>query len=130
MKSKKQAQREARQIFQLCLVDGSLDETRVRSVVSRIVSAKRQGTLPILTGFHRFVRLDREKHTADVESAVPLGPDLRASIEAGLVKRFGPGLVVLFRDNPALIGGVRIKVGSNVFDDSIKGRLAALEARF
>jgi F-type H+-transporting ATPase subunit delta len=130
MKTKKQLQREARQIFQICLVDGSLDESRVRHVVRRLVDAHRPGTLPILTRFHRLVRLDREKHTADVESAAPLAADAQGAIEAGLVKRFGPGIVTSFRDNPALIGGVRIKVGSNVYDDSIKGRLAALEARF
>jgi F-type H+-transporting ATPase subunit delta len=130
MKTTKQAQRDARQVFQLCLVNGSLDEGRVRQVVRRLVDANRSGTLPILTHFHRLVRLDREKHSADVESAAPLTADAQASIEAGLVKRFGPGMIVSFRDNPALIGGVRIKVGSNVYDDTIKGRLAALQARF
>ena len=130
MKTSKKAQREARQIFHLCLVDGSLDENRVRQVVKRIVEAKRSGALPILSGFQRLVRLDLEKRTAEVESAAPLTADARASLEAGLVKKFGRGIVTSFRDNPALIGGVRIKVGSNVYDDTIKARLAALEARF
>ena len=130
MKTRKQAQREARQIFQLCQVDGSLDEARVRQVVSRLVDAKRPGTLPVLTRLQRLVRLDREKHSAEVESAAPLTAEAQAAIEAGVAKRFGRGVVTSFRDNPALIGGVRIKVGSNVYDDSIKGRLAALEALF
>jgi F-type H+-transporting ATPase subunit delta len=130
MKTKKQAQREARQIFQLCVVDGSLDETRVRQVVSRLVDAKRPGTLPVLTRLQRLIRLDREKHSAEVESAAPLTADARAAIEAGVVKRFGQGVVTSFRDNPALIGGVRVKVGSTVYDDTIKARLAALEEQF
>jgi F-type H+-transporting ATPase subunit delta len=130
VKTRKQAQREARQIFQLCLVDGSLDEARVRQVVSRLVDAKRPGTLPVLTRLQRLVRLDREKHSAEVESAAPLTAEAQAAIEAGVAKRFGRGVVTSFRDNPALIGGVRIKIGSNVYDDSIKGRLAALEALF
>jgi len=130
VKTRKQAQREARQIFQLCQVDGSLDEARVRQVVSRLVDAKRPGTLPVLTRLQRLVRLDREKHSAEVETAAPLTAEAQAAIEAGVAKRFGRGVVTSFRDNPALIGGVRIKVGSNVYDDSIKGRLAALEALF
>jgi F-type H+-transporting ATPase subunit delta len=130
VKTRKQAQREARQIFQLCQVDGSLDEARVRQVVSRLVDAKRPGTLPVLTRLQRLVRLDREKHSAEVESAAPLTAEAQAAIETGVAKRFGRGVVTSFRDNPALIGGVRIKVGSNVYDDSIKGRLAALEERF
>jgi F-type H+-transporting ATPase subunit delta len=130
MKTKKQSQRDARQVFQLCLVDGSLDEGRVRQVVRQVVDAGRPGGLALLTRFRRLVRLDREKHSAVVESATPLAPDVRATIEAGLVKRYGRGIVTSFTDNPALIGGVRIKVGSDVYDASIKGRLAALEARF
>jgi len=130
MKTSKKAQRDARQIFKLCLVNGSLDEHRVRVAVSRIVAAKRTGALALLAGLHRLVRLDREKHTAEIESAAPLAADVRAGIEAGVARRFGDGVVTSFRDNPALIGGVRIKVGSTVYDDSIKARLAALEARF
>jgi len=130
MKTSKQAQREARQLFHLCLVDGSLDESRVRQIVRRIVDARRSGALEILSRLQRLVRLDREKHSAAVESAAPLTADMRASIEVGLLRRFGPGIVNSFSDNPALIGGVRIKVGSMVYDASVKGRLAALEARF
>jgi F-type H+-transporting ATPase subunit delta len=130
MKTKKQSQRDARQVFQLCLVDGSLDEERVRQVVRQVVDAGRPGGLALLTRFRRLVRLDREKHSAVVESATPLAPAVRATIETGLVKRYGRGIVTSFTDNPALIGGVRIKVGSDVYDASIKGRLAALEARF
>ena len=130
MKTSKKAQRDARQIFKLCLVNGSLDEHRVRAAVSHIVAANRTGSLALLAGLHRLVRLDREKHTAEIESAAPLAADVRAGIEAGVARRFGGGVVTSFRDNPALIGGVRIKVGSKVYDDSIKARLAALEARF
>jgi len=34
-----------------------------------------------------------------------------------------------FGENPALIAGVRIKIGSDVYDDSVRARLAALHAR-
>ena len=45
----------------------------------------------------------------------------------GLVKRYGAGLNFTFRQNPALIGGMRIQVGSDVYDGSIQSRLAQLE---
>jgi F0F1-type ATP synthase delta subunit len=35
-----------------------------------------------------------------------------------------------YGSNPALLGGVRITVGSDVYDGSVKGRLTALEERF
>ena len=48
---------------------------------------------------------------------------------AGLARVYGHGLDTSFEINPALIGGMRIRVGSDVYDGSVRARLAALEAR-
>jgi len=39
-------------------------------------------------------------------------------------------LVFAFSQNPSLIGGLRVQVGSDVFDGSVQARLADLEASF
>jgi len=130
MKSKRQQQREAKRLFRLCMANGSLDETRVRRIVDQIVAAERPGSLNVLSRFQRLVRLDREAHSARVESASSLPDDVRARIEAGLARMYGSGIVTSFAQNPALLGGVRITVGSDVYDGSIQDRLAALEERF
>jgi F-type H+-transporting ATPase subunit delta len=130
MKSTREARREARQLFRLCLVNGSLDEHRVRQVVRRLVDAGRPGALSILPRFQRFVRLDRAAHHALVTSATPLAPDVSAGIEAGVARLYGPGIATSFAEDPTLLGGVCVRVGSDVYDGSVKGRLAALEARF
>jgi F-type H+-transporting ATPase subunit delta len=129
MKANRRVIRTARELFRLCLVNGVLDEGRVRQVVQRIVTSRRRGSLPILSTFQRLVRLDRDRHTAVVESAMPLVGTLREGIQAGLTRAYGPGLEASFEQNPALIGGMRIKVGSDVYDGSVRARLAALEAR-
>src|SRR5688572_14146924 len=130
MKSKRQQQREAKRLFRLCMANGSLDETRVRRIVDQIVAAERPGSLNVLSRFQRLVRLDREAHSARVESASSLPDDVRARIEAGLARMYGSGIVTSFAQNPALLGGVRITVGSDVYDGSIQDRLAAVEERF
>jgi F-type H+-transporting ATPase subunit delta len=130
MKTKRQAQREATRLFRLCMVEGSLDESLVRAVVQQIIDAGRPGSLNLLTRFQRLVRLDRAAHGATVESVTPLPPDVRASIEEGLARLYGRGVDTRYTANPTLLGGVRITVGSDVYDGSIHGRLAALEARF
>jgi F-type H+-transporting ATPase subunit delta len=76
------------------------------------------------------VKHDCTRHTATVESATPLLSGMQASIQAGLSRVYGPGLSTAFIHSPALIGGIRIKVGSDVYDGSVQARLAALEARF
>jgi F-type H+-transporting ATPase subunit delta len=130
MNTNKKFARAARQLYRLCLVNATLDEGRVRQTAHRIAQSKRRGTLPILASFQRLVRLDRDRHTAIVESATALPDPLQQGIRADLKRLYGDGLDMTFRPSPALIGGIRIKVGSNVYDGSVRGRLAALQARW
>jgi F-type H+-transporting ATPase subunit delta len=130
MKTNRQILHEAKQLFGLCVVSGSLDETRVRQVVEKVIAAGRPGGLKILSRFQRLVRLRREAHSAKVESASPLSGDVQAQIESELTRMYGHGLLMSYANNPALLGGVRITVGSDVYDGSVKGRLTALEQRF
>jgi F-type H+-transporting ATPase subunit delta len=129
MKTNRKVKRAARQLYRACLSDGVLDQTRVRQVAQRIATSKRRGSLSLLSDFQRLVRLDRDRHTAVVESATPLADGQRDGIQADLRRVYGSGLEATFVPNPALIGGVRIKVGSDVYDSSVRARLAALEAR-
>lgn len=129
MSAKRKVKRGARRLFHLCASDGVLDEERARQAVAQLASSNRRGALPLLSEFQRLVRLDRERHTAVIESAAPLSMDLRDGIQSDLARRYGPGVQATFAENPALIGGMRIKVGSDVYDSSVKSRLAALEAR-
>jgi len=130
MKTNRRARREARRLYRACLVDGLLDEGRVRQVAERVAGARRRGGLAILSHFQRLVTLDRDRHSAVVESATPLPPDLRTSVEAGVAKAYGHGVSTSFAQNPALIGGMRVKVGSDVYDGSVRSALLALEECF
>jgi F-type H+-transporting ATPase subunit delta len=130
MKTIKQVKREARYLFQLCRVNGSLDEARVRHVVQRIVKSKRRGRLALATQFERLVKLDRLSRTAEVESVSTLSDDLKANIVGSLQRLYGPAIDTAFLENPNLIGGVRIRVGSDLYDGSIRAGLVALEKRF
>ena len=130
MKISKQERRDAKELFRSCRVNGVLDEGRVREVVGKVIAAKPRGYLPILSQFARLVKLDLDRRTAFVESAVPLGDAQQASVKANLTQRYGPGLIFSFSQNPALLGGLRVQVGSDVFDGSVKARLAELEESF
>ncbi len=130
MKISKQARRDAKELFRSCLTDGKLDESLVRQAVQRVLQSKPRGYLAILSHFHRLVKLDIEQRTARVETAVALSPVLQAEVQASLERTHGAGLAISFIKNPALVGGLRIRVGSDVYDGSIQGRLAALQESF
>jgi F-type H+-transporting ATPase subunit delta len=128
MAGKRRTIRTARQLLRLCMVNGLIDENRVRRVVAAALASKRRGTTRVMTEFERLVRLDRERHTAIVESATPLVDPIRAEIVADVARTHGPGIATSFAINPALIGGVRLKVGSRVYDGSVRARLDSIES--
>ena len=128
MATTRKVRRAARQFLRFCMVNGSLNDDRVRQVVDRVIRSKRRGILAMLKQFQRLVRLERERNSARVESAAPLPEPMRADVVASVGRLYGPGIETSFAENPALIGGVRLKVGSDVYDGSVKARLDAIEA--
>lgn len=128
MKISKQSRRDAKSLFHAALVDGVLDEGRVRAAVTAVIERKPRGYVGTLHHFQRLVKLDLDRRTARVENAVATSPELIEYIKQSLARRYGPGLDVGFWINPELIGGLKIRVGSDIFDGSVAGRLAALEA--
>jgi F-type H+-transporting ATPase subunit delta len=130
MKITKQARRDARNLLRGCLVNGVLDADRVRQTVKLMIERKPRGFLSTLAHFQRLVKLEIDRRAATVESAAPLAPELNDQIQAALTRLYGPGLSATFKENPGLLGGLRIKVGSDVFDGSVQARLAALQESF
>jgi F-type H+-transporting ATPase subunit delta len=130
MKISKQARRGAKELFRDCIVNGVLDEKRVRNVVGKVAELKPRGYIEILSHFHRLVKLELERRTARVESATPLSADVQAEVTNKLGKLYGQGLNISFAQNPALLGGLRIKVGSDCYDGSVQARLEGLVESF
>lgn len=128
MKISKQARRDAKELFLACRPKGVLDEVKVREVVKQVIALKPRGYIPILTHFQRLVKLDVERRTARIESPVPLAEPQQATIKVNLTRRYGEGLSFAFTQNARLLGGLRVQVGSDVFDGSVQARLAELSA--
>jgi F-type H+-transporting ATPase subunit delta len=127
MKISKQARREAKELFRAAQVNGVLDDAKANLAVDEVLRLKPRGYVGILSHFQRLVKLDIDRRSARVECVVPLDDAQQSTVKSALSKRYGAGLNFTFAQNPALIGGMRIKVGSDVFDGSIQARLAQLE---
>jgi F-type H+-transporting ATPase subunit delta len=130
MKISKQARRDAKQLFHSCTAKGLLDENRVRQAVQLVIAQKPRGYVSILTHLQRLVKLDIARRTAKVESATALSPDQQTAVKSDLSKKYGAGLNISFAQNPALLGGLRIQVGSDVYDGSVRARLENLREAF
>ena len=128
MKISKEARHIARSLYRDSLTYGRLDESKVRTIASGIVAAKPRELIAILKTYERLVRLEIERNTARVESAVALDGAMQQQITAQLQQIYRRPIAAEFGVNPELIGGVRVRVGSDVWDGSVAHRLRELGA--
>ena len=130
MKGSKQSRREAKQLFKCCQVDDQLDEDRVLQSVTLLIEKKPRGYHGILQHLQRLVKLDEASRSARVESAVALTEAQQQSVRESLGRLKGGEVSVEFTENAGLIGGMRVKLGDDVFDGSVKTRLVSLSESF
>tara|TARA_Y100000588_G_scaffold376016_2_gene453189 strand:- start:187 stop:579 length:393 start_codon:yes stop_codon:yes gene_type:complete len=130
VKVSRQAQREAKQLFRSCQVKGRMDADRVRQAVRLLVEKKPRGYVGILHHIQRLVKLDEDSRTARVESAVALDGAQQQSVRESLERMKSGEVRVEFAENADLIGGMRVKIGDDVFDGSVRTRLAGLRDSF
>lgn len=127
MKISKEARRFARELFQASLVNGRLDAKSVAEYADRLIAEKPRSYVQILREFTRLVRLELERRHAVIESAQPLDTAETERIRQELLSRFGSDITFEFRSNPSLLGGLRVQIGSDVWDGSVANRLHLLK---
>ena len=130
MKISKVANAAARRIFRLCQSGGRLDEAKLSTAVRRIAESQPRDYRGILSALKRLVRLEMERRRVIVESAAELDQSSRDRVVSGLVAKYGNDLTFEYRVTPDLLGGLKIRVGNDVFDGSVKGRLDRLAQAF
>src|SRR5215210_1759924 len=127
MKITKDVRRTTKDLFQASFTDGRLDENKIRIIVQSVITGKSRHYVDLLKNYQRLIRLETEKRRAIVESATELDPATAQRVASGLKAKYGADLATEFRVNPSLIGGLRIRVGDDVYDGSVQGRLTRLE---
>ena len=127
MKINKETRQLSKELLRASFVDGRLDSGRVSSLLKSLVEKKPRHYLQILGAYKRLLRLEIEKRTATIETATELSPDAGQKIVENLKRKYGSDLAARFVVNPELLGGMRIRVGSDVWDSSVRNRLHRLQ---
>jgi len=96
-------------------------------MVQTVLATKPRRYVDVLKDYQRLIHLEVEKRHAIIESATPLNRSLGDRIVANLRARYGEDLTTEFRTNPELLGGLRIKIGDDVWDGSVRNRLNQLQ---
>ena len=102
----------------------------VRKLVLLLTERDRMGLLPEIADAYRARLLDFQGVVrADVTTAVPLPADRAARLEQGLAALTGRRVVMTAATDAALMGGVVTRIGSTVYDGSVKRQLEKMKER-
>jgi F-type H+-transporting ATPase subunit delta len=127
MKINKEIRRLSREMLRASFTDGQLDHGRIASLVESLIARKPRNYIAVLKNYRRLLRLEVEKRHARVETASELDSGAGGALVANLKKKYGNDLATEFIVNPQLLGGMRIQVGSDVWDGTVRGRLERLQ---
>ena len=127
MKINKETRQLSKELLRASFTDGKLDSGRIASLVKSLIEKKPRNYIKVLESYKRLLRLEVEKRTATIETAMALAPDAGAKIVENLKRKYGSDLAAKFVVTPELLGGMRIRVGSDVWDSSVRNRLQRLQ---
>lgn len=107
--------------------DGRIDEKRVRVVLAEVGKAFPPAQLrPILEVFYAAVARELRFSEARIEYAGTLDAGTATAVAAHFSALYNRPIVPVATENPALLGGLRVQVGDDVYDASLAGTLARL----
>ena len=127
MKINKEIRQLSREMLRASFTDGQLDHGKITALVESLVTKKPRNYLDALKHYKRLLRLEIEKRHARIESAVKLDSQTSTQILDRLKRKYGNDLTTEFSVNPALLGGMRVRVGSDVWDGTLQNRLERLQ---
>lgn len=127
MKINKEIRQLSRQLLRASFTDGQLDQGKIGSLVESLIAKKPRHYINVLENYQRLLRLEVEKRRARIESASELPSEVKEPIVQNLKRKYGQDLMPEFSVNPELLGGMKIRVGSDVWDGSVRNRLERLQ---
>ena len=127
MKISKEARKLSKHMFNGSFTDGKLDGAKVSAIAKTVIDNKPRKYTEILKNYQRLIRVEVAKRHAVIESATDLSGEMREQMLGTLRGKYGQDLTTEFKTSPELIGGVRVKIASDVWDSSVRGHLSRLE---
>ena len=127
MKINKEVRQLSREMLRASFTDGQLDSGRIASLVDSLIARKPRNYTNVLKNYRRLLRLEVEKRHARIETVSEVDRETSLTLVANLKKKYGSDLTTEFVVNPQLLGGMRIRVGSDVWDGTVRNRLEQLQ---
>lgn len=126
MNRDKKTIRLAKKLVELSRENGVVSDARVTEVLTALRSGNLRCRLTVLKTYLHFIRKAVAEQTAIVATPGSLSPDALAAIESSFSQLYGRSISAVVAPDSSLIAGLRVRVGDDVYDASVAGRLRRL----
>jgi F-type H+-transporting ATPase subunit delta len=116
----------AKKLVELSKENGVVTESKVSEVLASFQQVQHRHYLAVLKTFLNYLRRDVALQTAVVSTPAVLSDDTLRAIEAQFSKLYNRPVSAVTKEDTSLIAGVRVRVGDDVYDASVAGRLQRL----
>ncbi len=118
----------ARSLYELSLDAGKISGERVTAVLAWVEKHKPPHATAVLRAYKRLIEVEIARNRAVIEFAGDVAPSAFEDVAAAMSKRYGREIEPVPVPRPELIAGLRVRVGCDIFENSILSQLDALKA--
>jgi F-type H+-transporting ATPase subunit delta len=112
----------------IAIADAASFAPTTRKFLGLVASNRRASAIPaMIAAFEKIAAADRGAVSAEVTTALPLTPAQSKALAASLRTALGKDPEIETRVDPAILGGLKVRVGSRLYDASLKSRLDSLK---
>jgi F-type H+-transporting ATPase subunit delta len=127
MSSQRKSAALARQLFGLTLEQGRLAPARVAAVLQWVEKNQPENPSAVLRAFKRLVEAEVTRSQVVIEYAGDVSPTVFAEITASMTSRYARPLEAVTVPRPELIAGLRVRVGCDIYENTVVSQLASLK---
>lgn len=126
MAADKQTKQLAKQLFKLSLVNGAVSPEQVAGVLGWVEKHSPRRPIALLKVYHHRIAIELAKSHAAIEHAGPVTDTTLKLIEGAMTQKYKRVITSSTKANPQLLAGLRVRIGSDVYESSVAAQLATL----
>ena len=126
MKKSKQLQKQVRQLVEVSFKDGKIIESQVVKSIKALKSLSRNEAIEALLEYLKGLKRKEREHTMYIETVVPLSP-VQIRKMGKIVEKRHEITKVISRVNPEILGGFKLRVGDEVWDETMLNKITQLK---
>ena len=107
--------------------EGRVDQQKIQEILKELKNLPRSKTLPVLKNLLSLVRQKINSYEGQLEIASSNIENISDTLSINLSDTFNRKIDLLASTNNSLLSGFRLRIGDNVYEDSLRQRINSLQ---